>query len=162
MRRVVFLDTSILCNVLDVPGKNGERAAVMHRFTSLLKDGTVLVIPIAAVIETGNHVAQLPEGSRRDRSAVLETFLRRSLFATPPWVVSGASWDAGFLEDLLTGAARRPGMVDLCVRGVGTGDASILLEIERFRARTDLPSGLPVELWTLDRALRGQGQGLLT
>ena len=157
MAGVVFLDTSVLCNVLDVPRKNGERNRVMPRFNELLTDGTVLVVPIAAVIEVGNHIAQLPEGSRRTRSAVFETFLRQSLSSTPPWVVSGAAWDTSFLDDLLTGHSQRPGMVELCERGVGTGDGAILLEVERFRQRADLPSALPVELWTLDRALDAHG-----
>lgn len=162
MAGAVFLDTSVLCNVLDVPGKNGERDQVMPRFETLRTDGTLLVVPIAAVIEVGNHISQLPEGARRNRSEVFETFLRQSLSATPPWVVSGAPWDIGFLDGLLTGHTRRPGMVDLCDRGVGTGDGSILLEVERFRQRADLPSNLPIELWSLDRALSEQGLRLLT
>ncbi|CAN5214788.1 hypothetical protein BH20ACT5_BH20ACT5_24280 [soil metagenome] len=36
-------------------------------------------------------------------------------------------------------------------QGIGAGDASILLEIQRYRRR--VPSGQPIRLWTLDAAL---------
>lgn len=159
MQRVVFLDTSVLLNLLDVPRKNGEREAVLPRFRELAKSGAALmVIPMAAVIEVGNHIAQLADGGvRRDRMDRFADFLRRSLSGTPPWVVSGSTWDAGFLAELVEGHEQRPGMVDLSSRGVGAGDGSILLELERYRRRSDVPSGLSVELWSLDEGLQAYG-----
>lgn len=159
MQRVVFLDSSVLLNILDVPHKNGERSVVVPKFLALAKSGTALmVIPMAAVIEVGNHIAQLPGADRRDRATRLADILRQSLTGTPPWVVSGTTWDADFLEHLLQGRhPHRPGMVDLCSTGMGTGDGSILLELERYRQRSDVPSGLPVELWSLDTALDAYG-----
>ena len=148
----------MLLNVLDVPRKNGERTAVLPRFRKLATSGVALmVIPMAAVIEVGNHIAQLPGSERRDRAVRFADFLRQSLSGTPPWVVSDATWDAGFLDELVQGHAHRPGLVDLCSGGVGTGDGSILLELERYRKRSDVPSGLPVELWSLDEGLRAYG-----
>lgn len=158
MQRVVFLDTSVLLNVLDVPHKNGEREAVLPLFRDLVRSGvTLLIIPMAAVIEVGNHIAQLSGTERRERAQRFADFLLKSLDGTPPWVVSGATWDSGFLADLVTGHAHRPGMVDLASTGLGTGDGSILLELERYRRRSDLPSGRPVELWSLDRQLQAYG-----
>lgn len=81
-------------------------------------------------------------------------FLRRALDDVAPWVVSGSAWDASFLRELVDGDAQRPGLVDLCGQEVGAGDVSILLELRRYRARSDVPSGLPVRLWTLDLGLR--------
>lgn len=161
MRRIVFLDTSVLTNVLDVPGKNGERDVVVPRFRELAKDGSTLIIPIAAVIEVGNHIAQLPGDARRDRSHRFESFLRQSLDGKPPWVVSGAIWDIEFLRELVEGHPRRPSMVTLCTAQVGTGDGSILLEVERFRQRSDVPSAIPIELWSLDGGLAAHGAALL-
>lgn len=159
MERVVFLDTSVLLNILDVPRKNGQRDAVLPRFRELAKSGVALmVIPIAAVIEVGNHIAQLADGGvRRERMEHFVRFLRQSLVGQPPWVVSGATWDAGFLAELVEGHERRPGMVDLSSRRVGAGDASILLELERYRQRSDVPSQLPVELWSLEAGLQAYG-----
>lgn len=159
MQSVVFLDTSVLLNVLDVPNKNGERAAVVPRFKELARSrGSLMVIPMAAVIEVGNHIAQLDDGRvRRERMERFADFLRSSLSGTPPWVVSGATWDGPFLADLVEGHEQRPGIVDLSSTGVGAGDGSILLELERYRQRSDVPTKLPVELWSLDQGLQAYG-----
>ena len=53
MAEVVSLDSSVLLNVLDVPGKNGERGKVVTKFNQLRRAGATLVIPIAAVIGVG-------------------------------------------------------------------------------------------------------------
>lgn len=161
MARVVFLDTSVLLNVLNVPRKNGERAMVLPRFRDLVKAGAVLIIPMAAVIEVGNHIAQLPGDSRHARATVFEDFLRKSVEGTPPWVVAGTSWDETFLRDLVEGHAVRPGVVALCVQSIGTGDGSILLEVERYKQRSDMPSAQPIELWSLDTGLSSHGEMLL-
>ena len=152
--RVVFLDTSVLLNILAVPRKDGDRATVVPRFKQLARDGATLIIPIAAVVEVGNHLAQLSGKERREPAKVFADMLRSSLRGKAPWVVSGASWDVDFLEQLVDGHPGRPGLVDLCQQGVGTGDGSILLEVERYRQRSDLPSALPVELWSLDAGLQ--------
>lgn len=147
---VVFLDTSVLLNVLDVPDKNSDRDEVRAEFRQLVHEHATLVIPIAAVVEVGNHLAQLHGPERRDRTERFVGFLRAAVENKSPWVVSGASWDEAFLAGLLDGDDHRPGLVDLTTWGVGSGDVSILLELQRYRARTDLPSALPVRLWTLD------------
>lgn len=150
---VVFVDTNVLLNVLDVPDKNSDRDEVTAEFRQLVHDHATLVIPIAAVVEVGNHLAQLRGYERRDRTKRFVNFLRAAIAATSPWVISGASWDEAFLTGLLDGDDLRPGLLDLTTAGGGSGDASILLELQRYRARTDLPSALPVRLWTLDAGL---------
>jgi hypothetical protein len=157
MHSVVFLDTSVMLNILDVPYKNSDRVTVLARFTDLVMQGVTLIIPIAAIVEVGNHLAQLTGEERRDRAVRFAEMLSMSLQGQTPWVVSGTIWDPAFLGELVEGHTLRPGMVDLCTTGVGTGDGSILLEVERYRQRSDLPSGLPVELWSLDKGLQAYG-----
>lgn len=154
MADVVFVDTSILLNLLDVPGKSSDKDTVVDEFRSLVAAQATLIIPIAAVVEVGNHIAQLANGRyRKDRAERFQTFLRASLDGQLPWVVSGASWDEPFLEGLLAGEHPVPGLSELAQQGVGSGDASILQELNRYRSRSDLPTGLPVRLWTLDTSL---------
>ncbi len=143
MAEVVFLDTNVLLNVLDVPGKNSDRAEVVTEFRRLRAAGATLIIPIAAVVEVGNHLAQLAGHERQDRSRTFAAFLRASIDGAAPWVVSGASWDESFLRALLDGNGVRPTFEQLCASGVGSGDTSILLELQRYRSRVDLPSELP-------------------
>lgn len=66
MRKVLIIDTSLLCVWLQVLGMetggsdddkwNFQR--VDEKIQSEIKQSTVLVLPLAVVIETGNHIAQ--------------------------------------------------------------------------------------------------------
>lgn len=156
MAEVVFVDSSVLLNLLnllDVPGKNSDRGGVTTEFKAHAASGVTLIIPMAAVVEVGNHIAQLPGHDRRDRATRFVGMLRASLDGRAPWLVSGAGWDDDFLTGMLAGKHQLPGLVDLCSNEIGSGDASILHELYRYRSRTDLPGALPVRLWTLDRGL---------
>lgn len=42
-------------------------------------------------------------------------------------------------------------LVDFAMTGIGSGDASLLMEMDRYRL--NVPGGTPIELWTLDRQL---------
>ena len=64
MPPIVIVDTSVLLNVLDVPGFNRDRGTVLDRFEELVDDGANLLLPMGAVFETGNHVAHLPGGQQ--------------------------------------------------------------------------------------------------
>ena len=54
---VHFIDTSVLLNIIDVPGRNQQRKEVMEELKSLTekKDINALVLPFATIIETGNQ-----------------------------------------------------------------------------------------------------------
>ena len=71
MSAIVVVDTSVLLNVLDVPGRNESRSGVLGRLAELIDDGAHLFIPMAAIVEVGNHIAQSPNG--RGRRAVVWT-----------------------------------------------------------------------------------------
>lgn len=151
MTEVVFLDSSVLFNILEVPHKCGERDGVVAEFTQLVGNGATFVFPMTAVVETGNVIAQL---AGHDRRVCMERFvglLRQALGLTAPWAVSGVPWDRNFLSALIDGGGSRLPLIEYATMGIGSGDASLLLEIERYRAR--VPSATPVRLWTLDKAL---------
>ncbi len=156
MAGVVFLDSSVLFNLLDVPAKNSDRTAVVARFQRLVREATTFVFPVTAVIETGNIIAQLPDGNAR--RTCMERFvewLRKALTTTAPLAVSGVPWDEGFLTALINGGGNRMGLVDFATVGLGSGDASLLLEMDRYREK--VPSATPVSLWTLDETLGAFG-----
>jgi len=82
---VVFLDSSVLFNLLDVPAKNSDRAAVVAKFQRLVREATTFVFPVTAVIETGNVIAQLSDGNaRRTCMERFEEWLRKALTTTGP------------------------------------------------------------------------------
>ena len=94
----------MLFNLLDVPARNGDRAAVVAKFQRLVRDATTFVFPVTAVIETGNMIAQLSDGNAR--RTCMERFvewLRKALTTTAPLAVSGVPWDESFLTALIDG-----------------------------------------------------------
>lgn len=149
MTEVVFLDSSVLFNILGVPRKCSDRAEVVSRFKEQAEKGATFVFPMTAVVETGNAIAQLAGHDRREYMERFVALLRKALSATTPWAVSGVPWDGNFLSALIDGGGNRIPLVEYSTKG--SGDASLLLEIERYRAR--VPSATPVRLWTLDEPL---------
>ncbi|MDX3238902.1 hypothetical protein PV392_25055 [Streptomyces sp. ME03-5709C] len=137
-------------NLLNVPNKNSDHAEVTKRLAKI-REACDLVLPVTAVIETGNHVAQIKDGGTRGRCA--ERFagvIRMSISGQAPWVLNTVAWDAEFLQSLLDGAGTGSNLVDLARAKLGCGDLSILTEVERYGART---SRVRISVWTLDEQL---------
>ncbi len=86
MGEIVIVDTSILLNVLNVPGRNGQREVVLTELKRHIDDGTTLLLPLGAVLETSNHTAQLPNGNqRRKRTEVFQARIKEALAGKAPW-----------------------------------------------------------------------------
>jgi len=152
MGQVVFIDTSVMLNILDVPTMNTDRRPVLTEFIELQTSAT-LVLPVATLIETGNHIAHISDGGlRRKLATTFETAIRGALSKNPPWVLTGDAWNTSQMAiAILDGNAHRPRAQELLTHGIGTGDVSILAEIDSYRKR--IPSGITIRLWTLDAAL---------
>ncbi|GAA3136224.1 hypothetical protein [Streptosporangium carneum] len=149
-RRVEFVDTSVLCNILDVPGKNQDRKSVLRELDE--KKGCDLVLPVTTVIETGNHIAQLPDGRvRRDHADRLRALLELVIAGQAPWVLHTVEWGEGFLRSLLAGAGTGMPFSDHVMAKLGLGDLCILTERELYRTRV---VNVEVGIWTLDTQLR--------
>lgn len=152
MRRPVwFVDTSVLVNVLDVPGHAQHRGQVLSEQRDRQLKGDTFILPVAAVVETGNHIAQLRNGYDRRRAA--DRFSRILVLVASgqaPWRLYSSAWDGEFLDRLVAGGITGSSLVEHAVRGLGCGDLSILVEREVYRARTGISD---VRIWTLDALL---------
>jgi hypothetical protein len=149
-QRVLFIDTSVLCNLVDVPGRNQHRDRVRAEFAQLIDGGVRFILPVTAVIETGNHIANAA-GDRRAAAERLAALLREAARSTAPWQLHAVTWDAGFLGALLNGDGTGQPLVDLLGNGqMGTGDVAILCERDLFRERTRFDD---VGIWTLESTL---------
>lgn len=146
MPHVVIVDTSVLLNVLDIPGRNQDRDAVVKRFAELVDAGANLLLPLAAVFEAGNHVAQIRDGGLRRRHAVeLCRRVREALDGQAPWAVSplpDARELARWLDDF----------PDSAMQGAGMGDLSI---VKVWESTCALHPQVRVSIWSLDRHLTG-------
>lgn len=105
-----------------------------------------LLLPVAVIVETGNHVAQVGDG--RLRRQVAQRFVaevRKALDGTAPWAPARPI----SVDDLADWLADFP---DHAMAGRGIGDVSIIAEWERQRV---LNPRRRVEIWSLDQHLHG-------
>lgn len=149
---VVFIDTSVLCNFLRIPGKAQEQDTVRQDHKSRSEAGDTFVLPMAAVIETGNHIEQLSDGEQRRRCADnLTKILRLVAKGTSPWVLVETEWNRAMLEQFCDGADSTPPFLEVATQGaLGGGDLTILIERDRYAKRVTTHD---VVIWTYDQQL---------
>lgn len=152
-QKVVILDTSILCVWLGIPGKeccgpNSDRwdlPRLKSHLDQAIAAGATLVLPLASMIETGNHIAQL-SSRRRDLALALANMMKQAADETTPWAAFTRQqdlWDGAGLKQL---ADEWPG---LAIQGVSLGDAAI-----KFVADHYVRLGFEVEILTGDKGLK--------
>lgn len=152
-RRVVIFDTSVLCCWLAVPGKDEagpvedrwDQARIQDLVDQELAKQSTFVLPLASLIETGNHTAQASKG-RYDVALRLAEYLKYAADATTPWAAftdQSKLWEAEHLKKL---AAEWP---MLAASGLSIGDATIKDVAEHY-AR----AGYEVEILTGDAGLK--------
>ena len=147
MSSIVLLDTSVLLNVLDVPGRNQQLDAILTELELLIDSAAHLFIPMAAIIETGNHIAHMGDDGRVRRQ-VAERFVevvRAALNDEAPWKPINFPSDS----HVLTWLGEFP---DSAMRKIGMGDLSIRKEWEQLHARYPMSR---VRVWTVDSDLLG-------
>lgn len=152
-KRVLIIDTSVLCCWLKVPGKDTagpvEDLWTFERSEQVLNeaidDRATLVLPLAVLIETGNHIAQC-KGDRYALAGQLSSLLTESVNGNIPWVPF-AGQDALWTRDALLRLAES--WPALAAGGTSIADATIK-DVAEFYAE----AGLQVEIVTGDEGLR--------
>ena len=76
---VRFIDTSVMTNILEMPGRCSDAQKIKEEFNFAMKQEEVLILPIATIIETGNHIAHIADGNiRRNVAAKFGQCLRKT------------------------------------------------------------------------------------
>lgn len=149
---VQFIDTSVLCHLLEVPGRSskGEAAEIQRVFRERFDAGVRFVLPITTVVETGNFIAQCGE-DRRSAAQRFHLALAAAASDSPPWLIHDVAWNADFVNDLLAGNGTGVTLIEhFTAKSLGAGDLTILVERDRYAARRSFDT---VEIWTTDGAL---------
>lgn len=152
-KRVLVLDTSILCCWLEIPGKEtagpSDDRWNHDRIDRLLKSeearGSIFVLPIATLIETGNHIANCT-GNRFSLALALGQHLRSAAYSESPWAAfsdQSALWEPPGLLQL---AEVWP---SLAAAGMSIGDATIKAVAEYYAV-----AGIHVQILTGDQGLK--------
>ena len=156
-QKVFVLDTSILCCLLGVPGKETcgpkEDTWDNKRVETVLRGapGAIWVLPMASIIETGNHIAQ----ATGDRYAVAQRFaeqLRQTAEGSSPWAAFSDQSELWSSEKIGVLADRWP---QLAAEGTSMGDATIR-DVAEFYAQG---SNFDVEILTGDAGLKAYEPG---
>ena len=146
MSSIVIVDTSVLLNIMDVPDRNQARGQVLDRLGTLIDAGDHLFIPMAAIVEVGNLIAQLKNGATRRAAAIrFVKEVRAALADEAPWKPINFPSN----QEVLSWLDAFP---EAATQGLGIGDLSIKKEWEEQCRRHSLSR---VWVWTLDSDLAG-------
>ena len=146
MPEVLLVDTSIFLNVLDVPDFNQNHGVVFDEFEALLETGARFLLPLATILESGNHVARIGNGTVRRRSAErIGREVREALDDRAPWSLTPLP-DRPLVADWLVS------FPDAAMRGLSLGDHSIVKAWETACRANPVHR---VRIWSLDRDLQG-------
>jgi len=118
---VVFVDTSVLCCLLNVPWKNQDRDAVVAEYQQRRKSGDEFVLPVSTVIETGNHIEQIGKSlgdARRVCAEALCGFLRAVVAGAEQFIMHRLSWDEELFLEFCDGGTSAPGFTEVATRAI--------------------------------------------
>ncbi len=145
---VSIIDTSILCNIINIPHMNQDHQKIIEELLVLQRDPQqTLILPLATIIETGNHIAHIADGNvRREKAQVMTELINRTVNDQAPWTYYGKELER---EDLLEISSA---VVDYAVMGIGIGDLSILQVYKKYK--DTVPAIGSIRIWSLDHHLK--------
>ncbi len=156
MRAVCLVDTSVFCELVGVPYMCDDQGALVAELERKLESDEALLLPMATILETGNHIGQNGDGRLRFQTArrfahqVQLALTGASPFTATPmlepellreWLLEFPDW-----------AKRSDGRG----KGSGLGDLTIYAEWERQRDRNP---GRRVYVWSKDLHLASLDSG---
>ncbi|WP_410513463.1 hypothetical protein PaeBR_03115 [Paenibacillus sp. BR2-3] len=144
---VSIIDTSILCNIINIPFRNEKHKEIFDQLKVLQQDKQhILILPFATIIETGNHIAHISDGNvRRDRAQLMAELIKRTVSDKAPWSYYGKEFER---EELLEIAGA---LVEHAVAEIGIGDLSIVQVFKKYKET--VPAIGSIRIWSLDKHL---------
>jgi len=142
---VCIVDTTILCNVLRVPGRDQNYQKALAELEEFISRGHQLLLPVTAFLEAGNHIAQASDG--RLRRAAAERFVSQVMKAIEGY----APWTPTPALDLVRVLQYLDRFPEYATRGIGFGDMAIIHEFDR---QCTLNPHRRVFVWSYDDHLR--------
>jgi hypothetical protein len=139
---ICLLDTSILCEILEVSYLCKDPAAVLSELEQKIKNRETLLLPLSTIVETGNHIGQNGDGqARRSAAERFGLLVRQALRGQTPFTPT-PFFEA---EELLRWLEEFP---EWATRGSGLADLTIVKEWER---QCQMHRSRHVYIWSIDR-----------
>ena len=150
MSIVHFVDTSILTELLNIPNMASSYEAVKAEYEELSTRGDSFVFPAAVLVETGNHIAHVNDGTLRWQIATKFTALISKAIAGESDMSVIPEITIEELESIIN---KFP---DQARAAIGFGDTSIVEQFDRYW-RTKQPIG-EMRIWSKDEHLSAYHQ----
>ena len=153
MNSICIIDTSVFLNILDVLNRNNEKERVINNFKEYINLGATFMLPMATVLETGNHIAQNGDGNVRRKTAQrFCNHVRQAITGEAPYRTSDfpdtgevLKWLAEFPDS--AGRNKTPDRHE----GTSFGDLSIIKEYEKAKFKSPMSE---IWIWSLDSDLK--------
>ncbi|WP_082107193.1 hypothetical protein [Chromobacterium vaccinii] len=151
MKKVIIFDTSILCCWLQVHRKEtcgpAEDQWDHDRVKSYIQacQGATFVLPLAAIIETGNHISQA-SAQRHECAIKLCELIKKAAAENEPWAAFNHQDHLWGKEHLLNLVEQWPEMAS---RKLSLGDSTII-KVAEFYSNI----GFDVQILTGDEGLK--------
>ncbi|MDO7884263.1 hypothetical protein [Hymenobacter cheonanensis] len=145
MQEIHIIDTSIFCDLVNVPDKCTDSEATFQQFEALLnQQNTTLLLPAATVYETGNYIAQVAPGiGQNNASQRFNAFINGAFRESPPWILSPLPDSQIIIERL----EQAPSPL---ISGLGM---RALANIELYKGRCALHLSARVRIWSHDPSM---------
>ena len=157
MSSICLIDTSIFLEFLNIPNYNQNRESVMQDFRDYIELGCTFLLPMATILETGNHIAQNGDGRvRRESAKNFVTEVKSAFAGEAPWSPTEFPQTTEILEWIdqfpdLAGKNKAPDKQE----GTSFGDLSIIEEFHKACKRFSMSE---VFIWSLDQDLKNYHQ----
>jgi len=153
MSSICLIDTSVFLNLLNVPGRNQNVDEVKQSFVEYVALGATFILPMATILETGNHIAQNGNGTlRRETAQRFCESVKGAFNGDAPYQPSDFPsakeimiWLNEFPDH--AGQNKSPSKT---TEGTSFGDLSIIKEFEKCCHRFSMSD---VFIWSLDEDL---------
>lgn len=151
---VRFIDTSIVMNLLKIPQRCQDFEMVKAEFDEAIQNNETLILPMATIIESGNHISHISDGNMRRKKALkFQEFLRKTANEEAPWELYGVELTR---EDLLVIADQFPDYAQKMEMGIG--DMSIIRFYEKYKK--EIPAVGKIMIWSTDKHLKAYQEDL--
>lgn len=145
VKKYILIDTSVLLEILNVPDRASNHDDFRAQFEEKIKAGCSFFIPLATILETGNHISQKGDGRQKYECArKFVILIEKSLAGITPFKVLQFFTQ----NDLREWLQEFPNSAK---RGESFGDLSIQKDLFRLH---EISPREDISIWTLDGHLK--------
>lgn len=151
MKTICLIDSTIFCEIIDVPRMASQKESVAEELIGKYNSGETLLLPTTTILETGNHIGQNGDGGARRRTALrFVEQVRMAVSGVAPFLVTPL-FSADTINEWLDEFPNWVAHSDSKGKGSGFGDLTIYKEWDRQCKLNPLGR---VYIWSLDAHLQ--------